>query len=209
MQDQTSGPAKRPAAPVVLPRTDLTYEEFMTRRKRRLLRYYLPILVALALLIYFGGKPAYRATRGWQARRAAHDASAFIAQEKWSEAARRARDAYLLRPNEPAAIRVTAQLLTRIGQAGDAWKFWNELAKLGPLTSQDRRDYASCALAVGQIQTVEAQLAALSATPGEADSPSNWLLNAEFAAARADSSTALTQARKVMAAGNRATPREP
>src|SRR6516164_1749968 len=154
MQDLPPGPAKIPAAPAVLPRTDLTYEEFMERRKRRILRIYLPILLTLALLIYFGGKPAFRATRAWQARRAARGASALIAQEKWSEASRRAHDAYLLRPNEPEAIRINALLLTRIGQPAEAVKFWDELAKLTPLTNEDRRDYASCALAVGQLATV-------------------------------------------------------
>jgi len=208
MQDQPPGPAKTPAAPAVLPRTDLTYEEFMERRKRRLLRVYLPVLLTLGLLIYFGGKPAYRATRAWQARRAAREASALIAQEKWSEASRRAQDAYLLRPNEPEAVRVTARLLTRIGQPAEAVKFWDELAKLAPLRTDDRRDYASCALAVGQTETAEAQLAALAATPGEANAPANWLLNAELAATRFDSATALEQARKVMTAGDRATPRE-
>ncbi len=208
MQDKPPGPPKSPGRPVVLPRTDLTYEEFMERRKRRILRIYLPVLLTLALLVFFGGKPAYRGVRAWQARRVAREANALIAQEKWGEASRRAQDAYLLRPSEPEAVRVTARLLTRVGQAPDAIKFWEELAKIGTLTNDDRRDYASCALAVGQIQTVEAQLAALAATPGEADAPANWLLAAEFAATRADSTAALANARKVMAAGDRATPRE-
>src|SRR5258708_30426773 len=111
MQDNPTGPRRIPGGPAVLPRTDLTYEEFMERRRRRILRIYLPALVTLVLLIYFGGKPAYRGVRGWQARRAAREANALIAQEKWSAAGRRAQDAYLLRRNEPEAIRVTAPLL--------------------------------------------------------------------------------------------------
>ncbi len=180
----------------------------MERRKRRILRIYLPVLLTLALLLYFGGKPAYRGVRAWQARRLAREASALVAQEKWGEASRRAQDAYLLRPNEPEAIRVTARLLTRVGQAAEAIKFWEELAKVAPLTSDDRRDYAACALAVGQGQIVEAQLAALAAAADEADVPANWLLAAELAATRADTTAALANARKVMAAGDRATARE-
>src|SRR5476649_922734 len=117
MQDEPPGPPKSPGAPVALPRTDLTYEEFMERRKQRILRFYLPGLVTVALLIYFGGKPAYRGVRAWQARRVAGEANALIAQEKWSKASRRAQDAYLLRPTEPEGVRVTARLLTRVGQA--------------------------------------------------------------------------------------------
>ena len=208
MQDEPPGPPLSPGAPVARPRTDLTYEEFMARRRRRVLRKYLPAVIAVALAMFFGGKPAYRAVRAWQARRLAREANTLIDQEKWSEASRRVQDAYLLRPNEPEAVRVSARLLTRIARPGEAAQFWEELAKLGPLTRADRRDYVSCALAVGQLNVAEAQLAALAALPGGADSPTDWLLTAELAATRAETSKALDYSRRVMGAGNRATSRE-
>lgn len=208
MQDEPPGPPVSPGAPVVQPRRDLTYEEFMARRWRRWTRRYVPVAFALALLIYFGGKPSYRAVRGWQAKRIAREANALIAQEKWSEASRRVQDAYLLRPNEPEAVRASARLLTRVARPIEAATFWEELAKLAPLTREDRREYAACALAIGKLDVAAAQLAALAALPGGADAPTDWLLAAELAAARAETTKALDFSRRVIAAGDRAMPRE-
>ncbi len=208
MQDEPTGPTPTPGAPVNPSRPELSYAEFIARRRRRLAGKILLIVGAIALVVFLGGKPVYRAIKAWQARRLAREANALMVEEKWTEASRRVQDAYLLRPNEPEAVRASARLLTRVSRPGEAVPFWEELAKLTSLTREDRRDYFSCALAVGQLNVAEAQLAALAALPGGADSPTEWLLTAELAALRAETTKALEFARRVMGAGDRATPRE-
>ena len=137
MQDEPTGPT--PGAPVHPSRPELSYAEFIARGRRRLAGKILLIVGAIALVVFLGGKPVYRAIKAWQARRLAREANALMVEEKWTEASRRVQDAYLLRPNEPEAVRASARLLTRVSRPGEAVPFWEELAKLTSLTREDRR----------------------------------------------------------------------
>ena len=78
------------------------------RRRRRLIIVLVLVLV-LVLGAVFGGKPAMRAVKAWQARRHAATAFALLEKEQWNDARKEATAAYQLWPDEPEAIRAVAR----------------------------------------------------------------------------------------------------
>ncbi len=176
-------------------------------RNRRIVRVYLPTLIILTALGYFGGLPAWRAVKRFQSRRIAAEAIQLLQQEKWSEAARRAHDAVLLSLTEPEAMRASARVWTRLGLAAEAVKYWKELDRLGALTVDDRRDYASSSLAAGDLPTAAVQLDAIIASKAP-PKPGDALVQAQISAGKSDFAKSVASAREVIAEASGANERE-
>src|SRR6059058_5951980 len=111
------------------------------RLRRRRIQISLVALLILGVIGFFVARPIRNSIRGWQARRHAQHAFAFIDQQKWSEARDEATAAYRLQASEPDAIRAVGRLLSRAGQ-GEALEFWKRLREIAPLTREDMRDEA-------------------------------------------------------------------
>ena len=107
-------------------------------RRRRWRRFFLalPAVAALGIAIYFAVPPIRGAIKDWQSRRLAHQAFALIDQKKWNEAAAKARDAFLLYPTEPEAVRAVARLRSRTGQSNTALEWWNRVDEEHRLTTE-------------------------------------------------------------------------
>ena len=188
--------------------SDLSFEEFTSRRRRRFLLRWAPIILGVLVLGWLAAKPAWRAGRAWQARRAAREAAALMEQEKWPEAFRRGNDAYLLRANEPEAVRVMARLLTRAGRAADALKFWRQLSELGSLQASDRRDFAAAALGAGEIEAAGNQLELIRREAPGGGAALDLLLMSQHAARIGDPEKAAGFALKILEPATKAAPRE-
>jgi hypothetical protein len=137
------------------------------RRRRRLI-----VAASVLLLLVIGAvaaRPTRGAIKGWQARRHAQKAFAFIEQENWSEAKNEAVAAYQLRETEPQGLRAVARFLSRVRQP-QAFEFWDKLRSVQPLTRDDLREEAGAALDVGETARAEAAInELLKQTPEPAD----------------------------------------
>lgn len=201
-------PAEEPVVdPAEIEGRDLTFEEHQLMRRRRWLRIYLPITALLLAGFFFGGRPAWRAVKAFQARRIAQSATVAMQKEDFGEAARQAMDAYLLAFMDPDVIRVNGQVRARAGRGSEALHFWKELEKLGKLTVQDRREFASSSLAAGDLETA-ARLVDEINNSGAPQAPTDLLLNAQVAAGKSDFTRGLEMAKKVVAPNSGCTERE-
>jgi tetratricopeptide (TPR) repeat protein len=156
----------------------LTAEELRLKRQRR--RRIIFILLTLVILLVLGAiaaRPTRNAIKGWQSRRHAEKAFALIEKQDWSAARDEAVAAYQLRRTEPQALRAIARLLTRTRQM-QALEFWDQLAKIAPLTREDLRDEAAMSLFAGDFHRAEAAIKQLTARDPE---PADRLLDAQFA----------------------------
>ena len=135
-------------------------------------------MLALAILFgVFGTRPAGHAIRGWQARRHAQKAFAFINKEQWADARSEAMAAYQLSPGQPEALRAVARYLTRLHSI-EALDFWKELSRKTSLTRLDMRDEAMIAIIGGDIALADTAVDELIDTHAE---PADWLLAAQLA----------------------------
>jgi hypothetical protein len=190
---------KQPSRPVAN-KNDLDLippEELRARRLRRILLLAIPAIAAVGVAIYFTAPSIGGAIKGWQSRRAAHEAFALIEQRKWSDANAKARDALLLRPTEPEAWRAIALLLTRTGQGTAALEWWKKLDEQHRLTIQDRRDFAGAALASGDLPAAARQIDVLLAQADPA--PIDILLAGQLAVRRSDGVLAVDYAERTLA----------
>jgi tetratricopeptide (TPR) repeat protein len=156
----------------------LTAEELRLKRQRR--RRIISILLALLIISSLGvvaARPTRDAIKGWQSRRHAEKAFALIKKQDWSAARDQAVAAYRLRPTEPQALRAIARLLTKTRQI-QALEFWDQLAKIAPLTREDLRDEAAMSLFAGDLNRAETALKQLTARDPE---PADRLLDAQLA----------------------------
>jgi len=153
--------------------------------------------VALAAAIYFAAPPIGGAIKTWQSRRLARQAFALIDRKQWNEANAKARDAYLLRPNEPEAWRAIARLLSRTGQATTALEWWRKVDEEQRLTIEDRRDFTAAALAASELATAGTQIDQLLAQQG-GTTPLDILLAGQLAVRRSDGVLAVDYAERVL-----------
>ncbi len=162
------------------------------RRRRRLVAAGVAAVVAVGLAV--AAKPSYRAVKGWRARQMALAAEALTGQEKWADALAKARAAYQLRPEEPAAIRAVAHLQNAVGNPAAAVPFWKELEGARAMTAADRRRYAEDLFRTGAREEAGPQLdRVLAAQPDDAVA---LRLAARMAAARRSYGPALELARR-------------
>lgn len=173
------------------------------QRRKKILRIAAVAAVVLAIG-YFTARPVVHALKAWQARRHARKAFALIEKQNWLEAREQAVAAFQLRATEPQAVRAVARVLSGIGQQ-EALEFWERLAKLEPLSSEDLRDEARVALRTGD--TVVAKSAVDQLTNAKSPAPADWLLAAQLAAQTGSPEQAGAALQKVVADPH-ATPRE-
>ena len=131
----------------------LLASEYEQQRKRR--RYGIVVAVVLAVAVIVGAiefKPISAWVQGVRSRRLATKAEAQMRAGNLREATAQARDAYLIKPDEPAAIRLVAKVQGRTGHFGGAAELWKQLVKLGVASPEDRQEYAENLLLSGSIQ---------------------------------------------------------
>ena len=170
----------------------------LRQRKRRRLVLLLALVLVLGLLVFFAGRPVRDAIKGWQARRHAEKAFAFIEQSNWKEARSEAVAAYQLRFDEPAALRAVARMLSRMRQP-DALEFWRRLEENEPLTRTDRRDQAAVALASGETAVAETAVHSLLNDKSSPPTPGDWLLVAQLALGKSSAADAQSALDKIFA----------
>ena len=132
--------------------------------KRNRLRLKIGLLVVATLVVgLFILKPLYRLGKGWRARQLSRQAESFIAAGRWEDAVPKARAAYQLMPDEPAALRAVAQLQSATGDASAAMPFWESLKQLNAMTRTDRQQYAEDLFQMGRLAEAETENDALQA----------------------------------------------
>ena len=67
------------------------------------------------------------------------------------EATAKAREAYMIKPDEPAAVRIVARVQGRTGHFAAAASLWKQLLALGVALPADRQEYAESLLMSGSI----------------------------------------------------------
>jgi hypothetical protein len=182
----------------------LTAEELRLKRQRR--RRIISIVLTLVIVLVLGAiaaRPTRNAIKGWQSRRHAEKAFALIEKQDWSAARDEASAAYQLRPTEPQALRAIARFLTRARQV-QALEFWDQLAKIAPLTREDLRDEAAMALFAGDLHRAETAIKQLT---DKAPESADLLLDAQLASRLSEIDRARDDCKKI-AADSRATTRE-
>ncbi|MEP6822624.1 MAG: hypothetical protein ABI946_09775 [Chthoniobacterales bacterium] len=176
----------------------LTADELRQKRARR--RRWIVLGVATVALLTLGAllaRPVRNGIKGWQARRHAEKANALIEKEHWSDARAEAVTAYQLRTTEPAAVRVVARFLSRTRQP-QGLEFWDQLAKLEPLTVDDLRDEAALALVAGEPSRAARAVAALTNGEKATPTPRDWLLAAQVHLQRRANDQAQLAVQKVL-----------
>src|SRR5437868_14430854 len=148
------------------------------RRRRRRIQISLVALLILGIIGFFVARPIRNSIRGWQARRHAEHAFAFIDQQKWSDARDEATAAYRLQATEPDAIRAVGRRLSRAGQ-GEALEFWKKLREVAPLRREDLRDEARVAMRVNDTARADGAARGLLEPKEGGPSPTDWLIAAE------------------------------
>ena len=188
-----------PPEPSVLSYEDIVARELAAKRRRHLRWWLLGIiLAALALTAGFGGRPALHAVKAWQARRLAMDARRLMDQGKWLDARKNVGDALMLWPQEPDAVRVTAQFLGRVGNYPQALVFWKRLENLHALAPADQTDFANAELATGNLDPAEARLR-LAWPDGTPGTLADWKVGMQLAARRGHAADAAALARRILA----------
>ena len=173
-------------------------EEIRAGRIRRFVFLGAIAAAVLGVGIYFVARPIGGAIKGWQSRRAAGEAFALIGQNKWNEAAARARDAYVLRFTEPESWRAIARVASRTGQWASALEWWKKVDDANRLTADDRRDFIVAAFASGEIAVAAKQVEALLAQPG-GPMPIDIVWAGQVAARQSNPELALDYAQRVLA----------
>ena len=191
---------KQPSRPVANKKDDLDLtppEEIRARRIKRFVLLGAGIACVLGVAIYFGARPVGGAIKGWQSRRLAREAFAFIEQGRWSDANAKVRDAYLLRPTEPEAWRAIARLASRANQWQSALEWWKNVDEAHRLTVEDRRDYIAAALSAGEVTLAARQVEVLMAQRAPAAIDLMWA--GQLASRQSDPVLALDYAERVLA----------
>ena len=140
-------------------------------------RAVLGILAALAAIVVLGVGilPAYRAVTAWRARNLAAQSDSLRAKGKLPEAQLKAQAAYLIRPDEPEALRAAARIQTDLREPNSTG-FWQALIALGKASPEDRREYVELCLRNSLLPQAEAELQKLMAEAPNA-SANLWLLS--------------------------------
>src|ERR1051325_8353999 len=96
-----------------------------SKRGKRRLRWILRLIIiaCAGALLLAAARPTYRTFKKWRSRNLAVRAETSLANNDLTNAARQAQAAYLMRPNEPTALRAAAKVQTSIGHP-NAIEFW-------------------------------------------------------------------------------------
>lgn len=195
----SSGPSS-PAPSSDLPDEDhglATPEEIASRQRRRRWIIRGTVLAVLIVAGGFAGRPTLRAVKGWQARRAAHEASRLLAEGKGEEGVAKLQDALSLRGTDPEVRRVAATFLTRAGHGREAVNFWKDIEKRRALTRDEHRDYATGLLQSGDLVEAARRLR-LAVPEGSEGGPADWWLGLQIAARDQDAAGAVKLSRRLL-----------
>lgn len=140
---------------------------------------------------------AVHAVQGWHARRIANESLLLMEQQKWKEASQKLQDASRIRNSEPEVWRAYARLLSRTGRSSAALEWWQKTAQSRNLSIEDRRDYATAALAGSEVAIASEQIEILLAQ-ATGSAPRDFLLAAQLATVRGYNSTAIEYAQRVL-----------
>jgi len=155
----------------------------LAEQRNRVRRLSIGLVVAAAVLLgIFTIKPLYRLGKGWRARQLSLEAEGFITAGRWEDATLKARAAYQLMPDEPAAIRAIAHLQSATGDMSAAISFWESLKAINAMTRADRQQYAEDLFHMGSVAEAETENDALEAE--QPNDPATLRLAARIAAAR-------------------------
>jgi predicted Zn-dependent protease len=164
-------------------------------KRRRIISF--SILAVLLVVLAIQARPLYRAIKGWRARALAGEVDELIAKDQFEAAAEKARAAYQLKPDEPAAVRALARLSSLSGNSAGAIGYWRRLISDDLATSEDRLHYAEDLLRVGAY--VEALRETRSLLEERRDNPAALRLMAKLAAAQGNYEETMEFARRAMA----------
>ncbi len=174
-----------------------TPEEIGRRRRRQRTVVTLVVLTLLAVGGFFGWRPAYRAVRDWQARRAAAAAQRAMDAGQWDQAVGKVQDSLALSRVEPEVMRTAAVFLTRTGHPHEALGFWRQVEKRRALTDADQRDYAADLLATDDPDAAAAKLRAVW-PEGKEGTPADWRLGLQLALRRRQNTEAVALAARLV-----------
>ena len=175
------------------------FPEWLREKPERRTWVTLWVLAGIALVaLRIGGPPAGRAIKGWQARRQATQACAFIDQQDWTQAVNKIQSAFQLRPTEQTVWLAYARLLSRTGQGGMALEWWQKIVPLQPLSLEDQRDYAAAALSASELTVASEQIGLLLSQP-TGPTPRDWLLAGQLSTLRGYRSSARAYADLILA----------
>lgn len=196
-------PPSGPSSPAPLPDPpdedhDLaTPEETAARQRRRRWIIRGAVLAVVIVVGGFTGRPLLREIKGWQARRAAHEAARLLTDGQTEAGIAKLQDALSLRGSDPEVMRVAAVFLTRVGHGREAVSFWREIEKGRALTRDEQRDYATDFLQAGD--PVEATRRLRLAVPkGTEGGPADWTLGMQIATRSRDAAGAVKLARRLL-----------
>ena len=176
-----------------------TPEEIGRRRRRKRLAMLAVVMVGLGVGVSLGGRPAYRAVRGWQARRVAGDARRAMDAGQWNEAVGKVQDSLALARMDPEVMRTAAVFLTRTGHAREAIGFWKQVEIKHPLSVDDQRDYITDLLAVDEFEAARTRLHAVWPA-GREGTPVDWRLALQLALRQKQGAEAITLAARLIKA---------
>ena len=165
-------------------------------RKARRIAIACAIVIAAGLASYLVWAPAAVRIKGWQARRAAAEAEALMDKDDWTRGAERVRAAFDLTATEPATLHAIARLLSQSGDNTEALRWWRKFAEVRPLTTADRRSYATAALSANELALAADQIDQLLAEKPVA--ASDLRLAAQLATLKGSSGAALDYAQRAL-----------
>jgi tetratricopeptide (TPR) repeat protein len=109
----------------------------------------------------FSAKPLYREGKAWRARRLSLEVERYVGEGRVEEAMERARRAYQLKPDEPAAMRAVARVEGAAGRQPSAIAFWKQLLEVGGMQPADRKHWVEDLLKAGAVGAAQQELAFL------------------------------------------------
>ena len=166
------------------------------KKKTRQIAIAWAILIVGGIALYFVWAPATVRLRGWQGRRAAGQAETLMDRDQWTQGAERVRAAFDLAATDPATWHAIARLLSQSGDNGEALRWWRKFAEVRPLTTSDRRNYATAALSANELAFAAGQIDQLLAEKPVA--ASDLRLAAQLATLQGGSATALDYAQRAL-----------
>ena len=121
-------------------------------RKRRGRRWIL--LIASVLAVIVAGTIAYRWFKGQRAERFAAAGDAFVAADKWNDAAVQYRVALQLDPSNYHGLSGAARLASK-AERPEALELWQKVLALPQCTIRDREDYAELLIKTNRLNLAE------------------------------------------------------
>jgi hypothetical protein len=153
-------------------------------------------IVAVAAVLYYGGRPAYRAYKDQKALRRVAAVEAALKSGHPELAAPDVRLALALAPALPEVWRAAGQFCARVG-SDDGVAYWERLSASPECTDEDRMEFAEYAHRLGRVDIVARQLDHLGKLPKQ--EARFWRLAIEHLRGRDESERAVQAGRRWLA----------